>query len=447
MKSFASLRNGGLRLKELGIEHDRIRNAVIPAIAVFPLLQHSGLPAECLVRVGDRVDEGMLIARGSGTLSAAIHSSIPGVVTARRTILLPNGRQSDSVAIKLEGEFARQGRVGVRLQDGARPSQETLLDLIREQGLVSLDTDAIPLHVLWKLPKGKHLESLIVNALNDEPYLTVEHKLSRERSDALSEGLAIAIEILRPRHVIFVSEQTDDEEVINPAVASSERAAVTAGVTFTSSSIGSRYPRGERRELVRMVTGKNVPAGASILDLGVLVTNTSTLVAVRDAISGGKPLIERSVSVAGGAIADPATLRVRIGTRIQDLLEECGGLTEVPDRILVGGPITGDVVYDLDTPIMKSTSAIIALSEREAEEGRRLPCISCGRCLSSCPEGLNPARLFKQIEHGQPEKAVAAGLLECTECGSCSVVCPSHIPLLYGLRLGKRTAQREGEIG
>lgn len=445
MRSIATLRRGGLKLKpaESGLAYGPIRNAVIPSIAVFPLLQHTGSPADCLVSPGERVREGMLIARAAGPVSASVHASIPGVVTARRPIRLPNGEVSDAITIRLEGEFERLGTTSAA-EDGAT-SREALLSILRESGMVTLDSQAVPLHVFWKMPRGRHVETLIVSAIGEEPYLGVDQCLFADRGEALIEGAKLAITLLGPRKIVLVIEAapTADEE-LPPVVRALEDAAASAGVTFSPAVAGVHYPRGSQRELVRTAMGRRLESGASPLSVGALVTNVSTLVAVRDAVHGRRPLIERYVTVAGDAIASPATLRVRIGTRLKDVIDECGGFSELPDRVVVGGPLTGSAVYDLDTPVTKNTQAVLALSKRESGGGRRAPCIECGRCLTSCPEDLNPVRLFKQIEHGQIDPAVDSGLMECIECGSCSFVCPSNIPLLETLRTGKSLSSRNG---
>lgn len=447
MRSIASLRRGGLNLRPVasGLAHGPIRNAVIPSIAVFPLLQHSGSPAECLVSPGDRVREGMLIAKASGAISASVHASIPGVVTARRAVRLPNGEISDAVTVRLEGEFERLGKTGVSKTDGAPLSKQALLSKLYDSGMVSLDSSAVPLHVLWKLPRGRHVETLIVSAIADEPYVSVEEYLAAERSSSLIEGASIAFTTLKPRRVVLVHEaEATDDPPIAPLVRAFEDAAAASGIDFSHAVASGQYPRGGQGDLVRTAIGSQLARGASPLDVGVLITNVSTLVAVRDAVYGGRPFIERYVTVAGDAIASPATLRVRIGTRLKEVIEECGGFSELPDRVVVGGPLTGSAVYDLDTPVTKNTHAVLALTKRAAGSGRRAPCIECGRCLTSCPEELNPSRLFKQIDHGRYELAVASGLMECIECGSCSFVCPSHIPLLETIRIGKGLAERNG---
>jgi electron transport complex protein RnfC len=158
----------------------------------------------------------------------------------------------------------------------------------------------------------------------------------------------------------------------------------------------------------------------------------------------GKPLIERLVTVSGGAIKNPANLRVRIGTPIGDLIEECGGFTEAPAKLVVGGPMTGFAVYDLDTPVLKGTSGVLALTAEETNSAARTACISCGRCIDACPMGLNPTILFKQVDHLEYEEALESGLMDCRECGSCGYVCPAHIPLVHGIKLGKRMARKKG---
>lgn len=445
MRSIATLRKGGLKLRPSlsGLAQGPVRNAVIPSIAVFPLLQHSGSPAECLVSPGDRVREGTMIARAAGPISASVHASIPGVVTAHRPIRLPNGEVSDAVTVRLEGGFERLGKQPG--PEGEALTREVLLSTLYEAGMVTLDTSAIPLHIHWKMPKGRHVETLIVSAIGDEPYLSVEPRLAADRTTALIEGAKLAFEVLKPRNVVLVTEESETvDEAKPPIVQDFEDAAASAGLSFSRFVAGIRYPRGSQRELVRMATGREMESGAAPLSVGVMITNASTLVAVRDVVYGGRSLIERYVTVAGDAIASPAILRVRIGTRLKDVIEECGGFSKLPDQVVVGGPLTGSAVYDLDTPVTKNTQAVLALSKRESDGGRRLPCIECGRCVTSCPEELNPARLFKQIEHGHVDLAVDSGLLGCIECGSCSFVCPSNIALLETLRIGKSLSARNG---
>lgn len=445
MKGFAALGTDGPTDNELLHGSGGIQTAVIPSIAAFPLLQHAGVPAERLVSVGDRVFEGMVIAREAGELSSPIHSSIPGVVSAIRSIRLPNGERSESIIVRLEGEFVRPTRKEPEGPPQRARSRDELLGVFRERGLVTLDSDSVPLHVQWRLPKGKSVRILVVSLIREEPYITAEERLAELRPDAVAQGLEVAIRVLNPSGIVLARGEVEPDAGGSELVEAVGRLASEAGMAFSVKSIGSPYLRGGRRELVRAMSGERIPVGASILDSGVVVTNPSTLTAVHDAVNSGKPLVERYVSVAGGALERPATLRVRIGTRIGDLIDECGGLKELPERIVHGGPLSGSVVYDLDTPVVKNTRAIVALTGRETALGDRLPCINCGRCLSVCPEELNPAKVFRLIEHARYSRAAEAGLFNCSECGSCGVVCPSHIPLVEGLRVGKRLTQRSGQ--
>lgn len=442
MKGYATLRSGGLTLRSPAAPTEgEIRTAVLPSVAILPLLQHAGSPARPCVEVGDRVREGMKIAEAHGTISASLHSSIPGVVISRRKVRLANGEHSEAVVVKLEGAFERLGRNPLSADEGGSLGRDDLLARLEELGLVSLDKQALPLHLLWRAPRGRKIERLLVSALDPEPLLGVESRLAVERAGALAEGLSVALRILEPRTVLFVTEQHAKGEA---AVERKrlEEVCAASGVDFSQVFVAPRYPRSDYREILRLATKRRISPEVALSDLGIAATNVSTLVGVRDAVLGGKPLIERCVTVAGGAIREPATLRVRLGTRISDLIEECGGFRDIPERVVMGGPLTGSPVYDLETPVMKTTTAVLALTKREVGSGAQAPCISCGRCLTACPEGLNPTALFHEVDHGSLEKAASMGLMSCSECGGCSFVCPSHIPLLEGLKRGRQAFGR-----
>ncbi len=217
-----------------------------------------------------------------------------------------------------------------------------------------------------------------------------------------------------------------------------KKAAENAKLPLEVVSLKVKYPQGDEKQLLKAVTGREVPSGALPIEIGCVVSNVGTVHAVYEAVVLDKPLIERVVTVSGGALKNPQNLKVRIGTPISSLIEECGGFKEVPAKIVVGGPMMGFTIYDLDTPVTKGTSGILALTSREVNGAHRTACISCGRCIEACPMGLDPTNLFKYIDHSDYDSADSLGLMDCKECGSCGFVCLARIPLVQGMRLGKK---------
>jgi electron transport complex protein RnfC len=202
-----------------------------------------------------------------------------------------------------------------------------------------------------------------------------------------------------------------------------------------------KYPQGDEKQLLKAILGLEIPTGKLPIDIGAVVANVGTVNAIYEAVIFDKPLIERVVTVSGGAISRPRNLKVRIGTPISALIEECGGLTCVPEKIVVGGPMMGFAVYDTDIPVTKGTSGVLALTSKEVVNSERSACISCGRCIEACPMGLDPTSLFKSIDHDNVDWAMSQGLMDCKECGCCAFSCPAYIPLVQGFRLGKKLSR------
>jgi electron transport complex protein RnfC len=415
-------------------------NAMIPSRCVVPLQQHIGAPAELLVEQGAEVGEGELIGRAQGMVSANVHAPVPGVVSDIISIYLPNGARSQAVVIELQGEFTRLGRPAKK-RGWSRFGARKILSLIQENGIVGMGGATFPTHVKLSLPPGKTCEYLIMNGTECEPYLSADHRLMVERPDEVLEGLRIIDQLLKPEHVVIGIETNKPD-----AIAAMQRAVREADLPYRVAALRIKYPQGDEKQLIKAISGREVPSGGLPLDIGCIVSNAGTLNAVYEAVALNKPLIDRIVTVGGGAVARPANLKVRIGTPIGDLIEECGGFTEVPAKIVSGGPMMGQTVYDLNTPVTKGTSGILALTEREVSSAPRTACIQCGRCVEACPIGLQPTRLFKLIDHFEHEQAVAEGLMDCRECGCCGYICPARIPLVQGMRVGKSMARRKKKV-
>ncbi len=439
MKGLKTFSRGGVHPpgKKYLTSSKSIKNAVIPNVSVVPLSQHLGSPAECLVAVGDTVTEGMLIGKSTGFISGSIHSPVPGTVKEIKDIYLPNGMLSKAVCIELEGEFDRLGKEQHE-RSWKDFTKEELLSIIADNGIVGLGGATFPVHVKLSVPKGKKAEYFVVNGVECEPYLTADHRLMLERAEKIVEGISIISKIVEPEKLAMGIEINKPD-----AIESMEKAAAAAGLPLEIVPLVVKYPQGDEKQLLEAITGREVPSGALPIDIGCVVSNVGTVHAVYEAVVLAKPLIERVLTVTGGAITNPQNLKVRIGTPISSIIEECGGFSEVPEKVIVGGPMMGFAIYDLDTPVIKGTSGILALTSSEVHGAVRTSCISCGRCIRACPMGLNPTTLFKSIDHGEYAEASEMGLMDCKECGSCGFVCPARIPLIQGMRLGKRMLRKK----
>jgi len=434
MKGLKTFNRGGVHPpgKKYLSENKPIKNAVISDLSVIAMSQHLGSPAESIVNPGDIVREGMLIGKSTGFISGNIHSPVPGTVKEISDIYLPNGMTSKAVVIEMEGEFDRLGKESIEAK-WEHLSGKELIEIINSNGIVGLGGATFPANVKFTLPKGKKAEYLVINGVECEPYLTADHRLMLEKADQIIEGIKIIASIIKPEKLVIGIEINKEN-----AIESLKEAALRADLPLDVVSLKVKYPQGDEKQLLKAVTGKEVPSGALPMEIGCVVSNVGTVNAIYEAVVLGKPLIERVITVSGGAIKNPQNLKARIGTPIRSLIEECGGFTEEPVKVVVGGPMMGFTIYDLDTPVTKGTSGILALTSREVRGAAQTACISCGRCIAACPMGLNPTTLFKYIDHTEYDNAENIGLMDCKECGSCGYVCLARIPLIQGMRLGKR---------
>ncbi len=420
-------------------ESTEIRTAALPPVALIPLSQHIGAPAKCLVQPGDRVREEELIGEAAGFVSANIHSSVPGTVKEIREIFLPNGMKTQAVAIELSGEFSRLGKESVK-EDWKSLDLDSIRNRIREMGIVGMGGATFPTHVKLSLPEGKSCEYFIVNAVECEPYLTSDHKLMLTRAGEILEGIEIVRKLLNPEKVIIGIEANKMD-----AARHLQGMIDRMGVKVEVAPLKVKYPQGAEKSLIKAITGREVPSGKLPLEVGVINANVGTCFAIYEAVVYKKPLVERLVTVSGGAIKNPGVFQVRIGTTIRELIEECGGFTEEPEKIISGGPMMGFAFFDLDTPVMKGTSGIVALTKRDVKRSRMTACLSCGKCIAACPMGLNPTKLYKFLDFEMVGDAAGERLMDCVECGSCAYVCPAHLPLVQMFRVGKGEMRKNAQ--
>lgn len=430
MRPSRTFRHGGIRI-EAGLEWESpgpVRNAFLPNGAVILLKQHAGPQARCVVRRGEYVREGMVIGRADGPLSANVHSSIPGVVRDIRIAALPGGGHAEAVVVALEGSFDRLGRRGERYLWKSMGRTEILMSL-RDRGVVDTEAPGMPLFDL--LGDRRDVGLLVINAVECEPYLRAETRLLEDKGAEVMEGLAILRGMLSPRRTVVATNRAGAPVAPEP---SGDGGPVDLVV------LDSRYPQDMPRQLLEAIDESRKPAEGE-----AIILRPSTAFAVYEAIVLAKPMVERYVSVGGGALKRPTVLKARIGTPIGDLIEECGGFRDPPARLVLRGALRGESVYDLDTPVTKTTSAVIALDADEIGSQSKTPCIRCGRCSEVCPERLDPDLLFRLIGRGLRGRAMELGLDACIVCGSCGFICPSRVPLVAAFASEKALAAASPE--
>jgi electron transport complex protein RnfC len=434
MKPSSTFRHGGIKV-DPGDDWERkgpVENAFLPNGAVILLKQHAGRQARCVVRRGEYVREGMVIGRADGPFSANVHSSVPGVVRDIRVTALPEGGHAEAVVVALEGSFDRLGRKAERYLWKSMGRNE-ILSTLRDKGVVDTEVPGYPLFDL--LGERRDIDILVINAVESEPYLRSESRLLRDRGEEVLEGIAILHKILSPKRTVIAASADDP-----PVPAQSSDALPSVELL----SLEPKYPQDMPGQLLDAIYGSRAAVGARRLRAkGATIIRPSTAFAVYEAVMLAKPMVERYVSIGGGAIKRPTVLKARIGTPIGDLIEECGGFLGPPARLVLRGALRGHSVHDLDTPITKTSSAVIALDAEEVGSLRRSPCIRCGRCASVCPERLDPDTIFRLVERGMIARALAIGLGSCTACGACGYICPSRLPLVAAFSSELRSLSEE----
>lgn len=411
--------------------HKKIESADIPNLAYIPVSQHLGSPAKIIVEIGQVVEEGQLIAESTGFVSSNVHSSIPGKVVGFEERYISVGRKSNVVMIELGGEFKRTGK-RIQLTDWHILPKETLLKIVKDYGIVGLGGATFPTYVKLNIPPGKKVDTLIINGTECEPFITCDHRLMIDKSEDLLEGINIISKILDVSDVYIGIENNKKDAIKRIKTLCHNRYKIKV------IPLKTKYPQGDEKQLIKSITGRVVQVDKLPVDSGVVVINVSTAVAIKEAVVNDKPLIDRIVTITGSGIKHPKNLKVKIGTLVKDLIEECGGLKPNVKKVVIGGPMMGFAQMDLETPITKGCSAIIALTDDEFNEyNPNAICISCGRCIQACSFGLMPTMINKHIKNKLYDDALQDGIMFCKECGACTWACPARIPLVQVFRTGK----------
>ena len=411
----------------------KIETLGLPKQAVFPLSQHIGAPAVPCVQKGDTVRVGTRIAEPGGFMSASIHSSVSGKVAKIDTVVDASGLRKPAIFIDVEGdewEPSIDRTDTLLLQNNL--SREEIIEKIKNSGVVGMGGACFPTHVKLSPPKDCTIDTLIINAVECEPYLTADHRLMLEHPDEIIVGIKLILKVLGIDHAV-IGVETNKQDAIELM---NSKLSMVSGIEVMP--LKMKYPQGGEKQLIEAVTGRQVPPPPALpANVGCVVQNVGTVYAIYEAVMKNKPLIERIVTVTGKSVKNPCNLKVRMGTPVSQLLEYAGGMPEDTGKLISGGPMMGRPLLDETAPVVKGTSGILMIPESEAERREERNCIRCAKCVQACPMGLEPYLLATASESGDWECAEENWIMSCIECGCCQSTCPSRRPLLDWVRLAK----------
>ena len=415
-----------------------IREAALPKQAVFSMFQHIGAPAKPVVQKGDVVKVGTLLAEAGGFVSAPVYSSVSGKVNKIDAVLDASGTRRMAVIIDVEGdeweESIDRSKDLVRLSDRPDLDSKTIVEKIKNAGIVGLGGATFPCHVKLTPPPGNKAECVIINAVECEPYLTADHRLMLEHADEILVGVDLIMKAVNVTKG-YIGIENNKPDAIKLMT---EKASQYSNIEVVPLKV--KYPQGGEKQLIDAVIGRQVPAPPAIpISVGAVVQNVGTAFAIYEAVMKNKPLIDRIITVTGKSVKNPSNLLARLGTPFQQLIDECGGLPEDTGKIIGGGPMMGKALLSLDVPMTKGSSGLLIMNEKEARRSEPQPCIRCAKCVSACPMGLEPFLLSKAAALEEWEMAEKNDVVSCIECGSCQFTCPSKRPLLDMIRVGKTT--------
>ena len=436
-----TFRIGGIHPDENKLSNDAVTQpAPLPKQAVFPMSQHIGAPAKPVVKKGDKVKVGTLIAEAGGFISAPIHSSVSGTVFKVDNAINASGYLQPAIIINVEGdeweESIDKSTKLETLEQHPELTPEEIVNRIKAAGVVGMGGACFPTFVKLCPPPGAKPECVIINGVECEPYITSDYRLMMEKGDELIEGVKIlmagakvnkgyiGIEDNKPAAIELLANKLQEKGIDNIEVV----------------PLAKKYPQGGEKQLVDAVIGRQVPAPPAIpVNVGAIVQNAGTAVAVYEAVMKHKPLFERYTTVTGKKLAKPSNFLVRMGTSFGELIDLCGGLPEGENKVLAGGPMMGKAVNSLDVPVGKGQNSVTILTDDDAHRQAAQPCIRCAKCVSACPMGLEPFLLATGSALKKWDLLEKEMITSCIECGSCQFTCPAHRPMLDNIRLGKQT--------
>ena len=436
MNPIKTFPKGGVHPEENKLSSDQpISTFEIPKQVIIPLGQCLGAPAEPIVAKGDKVKVGQLIATAKGFISANVHSSVSGTVNKIDDVMDHTGYRKPAIFIDVEGDEWLEGidTTDTLIKDITLSRQE-IIERIKQHGIVGLGGATFPTYVKLMIPQDKKAEYVIINAAECEPYLTCDNRLLLEKPYEFLVGVKVIMKAVdAPKGVIGI--EVNKIEVAKKLDEIIKNDSYFGGIEVQP--LKTKYPQGGEKQIIKSVTGREVPSGKLPIETGCVVVNVASTFAIYEAVQKNKPLVYRVVTVTGKSVKKPSNFLVRIGTPANMLIEAAGGLPEDTANLINGGPMMGKSVSVTTFPTIKGTSGILMLNEKDAQPRKVSNCIRCGKCMQACPMGLEPYLLNRLARQNNFEETEKHNIMDCIECGSCEFTCPANIPLADYIRYGK----------
>lgn len=411
----------------------KIKDLLPPETVIIPLRQHIGAPLEPVVNVGDSVKKGQIIGKSDAFVSAPIHATVSGTVKSIEPYYHSSGVKTPAVIIENDGKEEWHEDIKP-IGDFKNLTKEEIIEAVKNAGIVGMGGATFPTYVKLSPPADKKIEYVIVNGAECEPYLTSDYRAMVEYPEEIVYGLKAVMKIFDLK-VGYIGVEDNKEFAVRSLKNSSKENEVKI------IELKTKYPQGSEKHLIKAITGREVPSGKLPADVGALVINIDTAVEIAKVLKTGRPLIERIVTVTGNGIAKPGNFRVRIGTPFKYVIEAAGGFKGDVRKLISGGPMMGVAQYSVETPVIKGTSGLLALTRKEVNYKKESPCVRCGKCVDACPMGLMPLYISSYSKKEDYENMKKYNIMDCIECGSCTYACPSNRNPVEFIRVGKAKLQ------
>ena len=428
-----TFRKGGVHPEENKLAKDcKIETMPLTKKAVVFVSQHLGTPATCIAKKGDKVKVGTLLSKAETFICANVHSPYSGTVTKIDVAADFSGIKRPSVHIDVEGDqWEEDIDTSNDIIRDIKLNSKQIIEQIKDRGVVGLGGAAFPTNVKYTIPEGKKVEYLIINGVECEPYLSSDNRIMVERAEEICIGIEIMKKALNTNNALIGIEENKPEAIKTMTDMSKQY----SGIKVIPLKV--KYPQGAEKQLIKALTNREVPTSKLPIEVGCVVDNVGTALAIYYAIQKNRPLIDNVLTFTGKNIVNQKNILVRVGTPLQEIIDYCGGLPDGVGKLVNGGPMMGKAIMNTLAPTVKTTSSIVVVNEKESKRGEQTNCIRCGKCVNVCPMGLEPLLLAALCESKYWEEAEKQCTMDCIECGCCSFICPANRPLLDMIRISK----------